>query len=340
VTRTKTDPGAFERALEDEPLQLREWGTERIHQLPPHGIEDWPLGAGTDCWLRLQDDQRYVSRRHAVLRRVDSCWSIIDVGSKNGVWIDGHRVEQSTLTPGLEIGIGRLRLVVESPSEVRRRALLGRFLGWNPERRVAVDRALRALREHAARRAPLWLTGSDDLPSIARRLHVELHGALSPFVMLSVDDLVRVDVVARGARGGTLCLHSRRPMEARRILAVVQGRDLGCSIVVCSPDADQVIAIQIPQLGERADEVERVIDEYAMDALSALAASPSSFTEADRSWLLQHPPATLTEIEQATVRLIAVRAFGGVTRAAPQLGVTHSALSRWLGRRFARRASK
>lgn len=48
-----------------------------------------------------------VSRRHAELRRNDSGdWQIVDLGSTNGVKVNGRRVETSRLAPGDDVSLG------------------------------------------------------------------------------------------------------------------------------------------------------------------------------------------------------------------------------------------
>lgn len=58
------------------------------------------------------------SSRHAELRAVDSGWVLVDLGSSNGTYVDGHRVTEhpvAAATPlGVEFGPGgpRVRLFV------------------------------------------------------------------------------------------------------------------------------------------------------------------------------------------------------------------------------------
>jgi hypothetical protein len=57
----------------------------------------------TDCVLRDPN----ISRRHAELRRADSGdWQIVDLGSTNGVKVNGRRVSSSRLRPGDEVTLG------------------------------------------------------------------------------------------------------------------------------------------------------------------------------------------------------------------------------------------
>jgi hypothetical protein len=91
--------------------------------------------------------------------------------------------------------------------------------------------------------------------------------------------------------------------------------------------------IEIPPLDERAAELDRVIDEYAAEAVAGLGVD-AAFTPEDRAWVRRHEGATLAQIEKATRRLVAIRHHGGsITRAAAQLVMSHGALSEWVARR-------
>src|SRR6478736_6067853 len=57
----------------------------------------------TDCVLRDPN----VSRRHAELRRAESGdWQIVDLGSTNGIKVNGRRVSSSRLRPGDQVTVG------------------------------------------------------------------------------------------------------------------------------------------------------------------------------------------------------------------------------------------
>ena len=207
---------------------------------------------------------------------------------------------------------------------------------------ATIDRALRVLRDFGRSHFPLWITGTDDLIAIARRIHQEAMGVARPFVVAEWPGSSRLlHESLRIARGGTLCIPARRmPEDARMIRSLSADCEPEYSVIVCARSADETMSIDIPSLSSRADEIERIVDEYAIDAIARLSAKSSSFAKSDRDWLIEHPPSTLGDIETTTYRMIAIREFGGVTHAAPRLGVTHSALSRWLARRFAGRGRR
>jgi len=88
--------------------------------------------------------------------------------------------------------------------------------------------------------------------------------------------------------------------------------------------------IWIPPLGSRVGEVGRVVDEYAADAIDALG--DGWFLDEDRAWILEHAAKSLSEIEKATLRFVALRQAGSITGAAARLGLSHVALGQWFKR--------
>jgi pSer/pThr/pTyr-binding forkhead associated (FHA) protein len=85
------------------------------HPLRPPGLV---IGRGTEADLRINDPG--ISRRHAEIRvsgsgavlKVD----IVDLGSTNGIIVNGKRVRQSPLEVGSRIEIGTTRMLVHAPA--------------------------------------------------------------------------------------------------------------------------------------------------------------------------------------------------------------------------------
>jgi hypothetical protein len=80
------------------------------HPLDPPGIV---IGRGADADLRINDPG--VSRRHAEIRIFPGQGgapnaSVVDLGSTNGMLVNGQRVEQATLDDGAELKIGNTRM--------------------------------------------------------------------------------------------------------------------------------------------------------------------------------------------------------------------------------------
>jgi pSer/pThr/pTyr-binding forkhead associated (FHA) protein len=56
-------------------------------------------------------DDITVSRRHAQFARTDGAFSVSDVGSLNGTYVNRQRVDQAELVGGDEVQIGKYRLI-------------------------------------------------------------------------------------------------------------------------------------------------------------------------------------------------------------------------------------
>jgi pSer/pThr/pTyr-binding forkhead associated (FHA) protein len=69
------------------------------------------VGRHPSCAIRLPST--VVSRRHCCLALVDGQMVVIDLGSYNGVLINGHRVEMGRLRPGDELSIANHRFRLE-----------------------------------------------------------------------------------------------------------------------------------------------------------------------------------------------------------------------------------
>jgi Protein of unknown function (DUF3662)/FHA domain len=69
------------------------------------------VGRSRECDVVLSDPN--VSRRHAELRQDGGSWSIVDLGSTNGVKVNGRRAGQHTLRPGDRITLGVTELIFE-----------------------------------------------------------------------------------------------------------------------------------------------------------------------------------------------------------------------------------
>jgi len=61
-------------------------------------------------------DDVTVSRRHAEFRRVDGGFEVVDLGSMNGTYVDGERVDRQRLVSGLEVMVGKFHLTFYSSS--------------------------------------------------------------------------------------------------------------------------------------------------------------------------------------------------------------------------------
>jgi hypothetical protein len=69
------------------------------------------VGRSRECEVTVSDPN--VSRRHIELRRGDHGWSAIDLGSTNGMKVNGRRIGHAELNPGDRITIGVTDLTFE-----------------------------------------------------------------------------------------------------------------------------------------------------------------------------------------------------------------------------------
>ena len=101
-----------ETSISRAPLVLEVNGTR--HPLQPPGLV---IGRGSEADLRINDPG--ISRRHAQIRvnpagqglQID----IVDLGSTNGIMVNGQKVQQAALREGARIQIGSTRMLVHAP---------------------------------------------------------------------------------------------------------------------------------------------------------------------------------------------------------------------------------
>ena len=73
----------------------------------------------------------------------------------------------------------------------------------------------------------------------------------------------------------------------------------------------------MPGLRPRSpDDLQRIVVEYAADAIRELDAAPASFTQTDCRWVFEHEVSSFAEIEIATMRIVACYDAGNPHRAA------------------------
>lgn len=74
------------------------------------------LGLGRDVANQIQLHDTEVSRRHAVLRRADKTYMLSDLGSSNGTFVNGRRVDAHRLASGDQVQIGNTQLLYTQTS--------------------------------------------------------------------------------------------------------------------------------------------------------------------------------------------------------------------------------
>jgi hypothetical protein len=273
-----------------------------------------------------------------------------DLNSKNGIFLDGERLLEFALIPGVEIRIGRVTLIAESPLFRGFQELLRRFIGWGDDSLIEIDVALRGIRNAILRKEPLILHAESGHVSIARLLHHHLLGVDRPFIVLdprgnsagphrrrSTRAIYNNGMAAlEAATDGTLVVRrSRLPGDFEQMLSALRDGKASALLIVAAPVLPRGLPlhlqIAVPPLDTRIHELGQIIDAYAADAL---AEAGGSFMSEDREWVARQPNLSLAMIETATRRLIARRASDGdISRTAERIGRSQGATSVWFARR-------
>ncbi|MGL6094936.1 MAG: FHA domain-containing protein [Fimbriiglobus sp.] len=79
----------------------------------PSILVDKPIllfGRHQECDVQL--NSKKVSRRHCCLAQINDYLVVRDLGSTNGIWVNGKRVQEGKLVPGDELLIGNFRYQV------------------------------------------------------------------------------------------------------------------------------------------------------------------------------------------------------------------------------------
>lgn len=89
-------------------LTVREAGTERRIVFDARAV----VGRDPDCAVVLQS--RSVSRKHAIVERIGDAWVARDLGSANGLFVEGKRVAESPLSSGASLRFGDVEASFEA----------------------------------------------------------------------------------------------------------------------------------------------------------------------------------------------------------------------------------
>jgi tetratricopeptide (TPR) repeat protein len=73
------------------------------------------IGRSADNDIVLEDVGKGVSRHHAEIRFEDDGYTLVDLGSQNGIWVSGSRVPSVRLEPGVAAAVGPYRVTVPEP---------------------------------------------------------------------------------------------------------------------------------------------------------------------------------------------------------------------------------
>jgi hypothetical protein len=100
--------GVEELGVEGPTLVVRSGGGRAGEQFPLERTQT-TIGRTPDCDIFLDDVT--VSRRHAIVTKGAARFTLQDLGSLNGTFLNRHRIEQAELESGDEVQIGKYRLI-------------------------------------------------------------------------------------------------------------------------------------------------------------------------------------------------------------------------------------
>src|SRR5687768_7097764 len=73
------------------------------------------IGRAPECDISVQGDE--ISRRHALVKPTPDGLSVEDLGSSNGTYVNGKRVQQAFLAAGDELKLDTVRFIVVAPGQ-------------------------------------------------------------------------------------------------------------------------------------------------------------------------------------------------------------------------------
>jgi pSer/pThr/pTyr-binding forkhead associated (FHA) protein len=236
--------------------------------------DDFVLGRDPESDLAIDDDR--VSRRHARLAADAEGWSVHDLGSKNGTWIDGTPANGQRLAEHNWVSLGGLLVEFRRVSpEARREAGAQERLRWSSTLRAQrsfvpslgreelLQRLVRsALEVSAAERGFVLLRRGDEDLEVAASQGVDQRELASAGFLGSVGAIERV--LASGVAVATGDAQAR-PSLAQRPSIVVQS----IRALVCLPLDAGERRLGVLYLDSRREGA--TFDELDVEILSALA---------------------------------------------------------------------
>jgi DNA-binding NtrC family response regulator len=158
-------------------VRVREGARERVESLPLRG-----LTVGKPGVADLGVDDPYVSARHLRFEARGGAWHLVDLGSTNGTFVGGAKVQRAELPFGVPITLGEAELVLEplaAPPALRAGPFEG-MLSADPAMRQVFDLIERV----APSSAPVTILGETGAGKelVARALHARSDRRGGPFI--------------------------------------------------------------------------------------------------------------------------------------------------------------
>ncbi len=150
------------------------------------------LGSGSQNDLQLADPA--ISKRHCEIRIDQNGYSILDLDSTNGTYVQGIRVTQAFLHPGAEIQLGKTRLIfcpLQDKQEVplSQNTSFGEVIGQS----VSMRRIFHIVETYAPTDATVMITGETGTGKeiLAEEIHKHSPRRNKPFIVIDCAALAR-----------------------------------------------------------------------------------------------------------------------------------------------------
>ncbi len=207
------------------------------------------VGTHRTCDLALTD--RTVSRRHAELLLLSGGARVRDLGSKNGTFVGGTRVEDATVPLPFELRVGSTHVEVRSadlplPDVAAERTAFGSLVGQS----ASMRRAFGVLERVAATDVPILFSGEPGTGKTAACAAVhQASGRRGPLFFLDPTRTIDRDVVdaaLSASAGGTLILEriDEWPRHASEALMAALDAAQGEARIVATSSADLRAAVE------------------------------------------------------------------------------------------------
>jgi EAL domain-containing protein (putative c-di-GMP-specific phosphodiesterase class I) len=145
--------------MRTEPIRLQSPQTPVLEQYPEAGgapvrtpITSVPFSIGRDEAADLRIDSRRVSRRHAVINCEAGVYSIDDLDSTNGTFVNGEKISEAKLQSGDVLVFGDAEFTFNAPQSARASSMVTQIMddaGWRAPADAADDVVYLVRRMHA-----------------------------------------------------------------------------------------------------------------------------------------------------------------------------------------------
>ncbi len=192
--------------MRTEPIRLQSPQTPVLEQYPEDGgaslrtaITSIPFSIGRDEEADLRVDSRRVSRRHAVINCEGGDYSIDDLDSTNGTFVNGERISHAALQSGDVLAFGDAEFTFNAPQSARTSSMVTQIM------------------DAAGLREPTNAAG--DTIYLVRRMHAMLMNRclrvrLEPIVRLDQGDVFGHELIdGLSAAPSNLAAEQRRLMQ-------------------------------------------------------------------------------------------------------------------------------